>query len=167
VFLAPDCSVDRVLLEYVRSPQFQRLLRETKRNYAADTRLLLNFLSPREVSLRAATKQDLRDYRHGRCDAPQNPQRISGSKWNREAAAFTKLFMWAKVRPLPVDISRREDRASDSVSSRVSWLTPRTWGLWSDVGLRGHIGAGCRLWSGRRGRSCATPASCSCWCRRP
>ncbi|WP_331732102.1 integrase [Streptomyces sp. NBC_00989] len=105
-------------------------------------RLLLDFLSSRDVPWRRATQQDLDDFRDWRCDAPQNPERISGTKWDREAAAFTKLFRWGKVSPLPVDVSRREDRAADSVSSRVSWLTPRTWGLWSDIGLRGHSRAG-------------------------
>ncbi|WP_223166269.1 hypothetical protein [Nonomuraea sp. SYSU D8015] len=122
----------------MRSSKFQRLERETKRNYANDTRLLLNFLSSRGVPWRAATRQDLTDYRHWRCDAPQNPARIGGTKWQREAAAFTKLFKWARVAPLPIDISNPEDQAPDAVSSRVSWLTPRTWGLWMDVGLRGH-----------------------------
>ncbi|MGW1040985.1 hypothetical protein [Streptomyces sp. NPDC002547] len=36
-----------------------------------------------------------------------------------------------------MDSQRRADRAADARSSRVSWLTPRTWGLWQDVGLRG------------------------------
>jgi hypothetical protein len=85
------------------------------------------------VQWRAATEQDLADYRAWRCRAPQNPVRIGGSKWNREAAAFTKLFRWAGALPLPVDVSRAEDRAADSVSARVSWLTPRTWSLWSNV----------------------------------
>ncbi|MEU9291749.1 integrase [Streptomyces sp. NPDC048275] len=116
--------------------------RESKRNYSTDMRLLLDFLSSRDVPWRRATQQDLDDFRDWRCDAPQNPERISGTKWDREAAAFTKLFRWGKVHPLPVDVSRREDRAADSVSSRVSWLTPRTWGLWSDIGLRGHTRAG-------------------------
>ncbi|MFH8411300.1 integrase [Streptomyces sp. NPDC018019] len=142
VFLAPDCTVDRGLLDYVRSAEFQLLERESKRNYATDTRPLLAFLSSRGVSWRDATRQDLRDYRHWRCASPENPGRISGTKWDREAAAFTKLFKWGKVYPLPVDVSRREDRAADSVGARVSWLTPRTWGLWSDVGLRGHTRTG-------------------------
>jgi hypothetical protein len=43
---------------------------------------------------------------------------------------------------MPVDIVRRGDRAADSVSSRVLWLTPRTRGLWSDIGLRGHSRTG-------------------------
>jgi hypothetical protein len=45
---------------------FQRMGRETKRNHATDTRLLLNFLSSRGVRWRSATRQDLHDYRHWR-----------------------------------------------------------------------------------------------------
>lgn len=151
VFLDPNCAVAPDLLNYVLSAEFQKLERESKRNYATDTRALLTFLSSRGVHWRVATQQDLRDYRHWRCSAPENPGRISGAKWDREAAAYTKLFKWGKVSPLPVDISQKEDRAADSVSSRVSWLTPRTWGLWSDVGLRGHTRAGVAMpgWESR------------------
>lgn len=138
VFVSPGSVVDADLLRFVRSKTFRGLERETKRNYASDIRLLLEFLSSRGVCWRDATEQDLSDYRAWRCRAPGNPQRIGGSKWDREAAAFTKLFRWGKVEPLPVDVSRPEDRAAHAVSSRVTWLTPRTWGLWSDIGLRGH-----------------------------
>ncbi|ARF59757.1 site-specific integrase [Streptomyces gilvosporeus] len=142
VYVRPDGTVDTGLLDFVRSKEFRNLERESKRNYATDIRILLEFLSSRGASWREATEQDLADFRDWRCRAPENPQRIGGTKWNREAAAFTKLFKWGKVYPLPVDVSRREDRAADSVSARVSWLTPRTWGLWSNVGLRGHTRAG-------------------------
>ncbi|MET9374141.1 integrase [Streptomyces sp. NPDC002992] len=142
VYIRPDGSVDRDFLDFVCSEVFHNLERETKRNYGTDYRPLLTFLSSRGLSWREATPRDLADYRHWRCEAPENPSRISGTKWDREAAAFTKLFKWGKVYPLPVDVSRREDRAADSVSSRVSWLTPRTWGLWSDIGLRGHTRPG-------------------------
>ncbi|MCX5374936.1 integrase [Streptomyces sp. NBC_00091] len=142
VYLRPDGMVDRDFLDFVRSEVFRNLERETKRNYGTDYRPLLNFLSSRGLSWREARRQDLADYRHWRCDAPENPGRIGGSKWDREAAAFTKLFKWGKVYPLPVDVSRHEDRAPDSVSARVSWLTPRTWDLWLDIGLRGHTRAG-------------------------
>ncbi|MFG2327052.1 integrase [Streptomyces sp. NPDC048568] len=138
VYIRPDGMVDKGLLDFVRSDVFRNLERETKRNYGTDYRTLLNSLSLRGLSWWQATRQDLADYRNWRCDAPENPERISGAKWDREAAAFTKLFKWGKVYPLPVDVSQREDRAADSVSARVSWLTPRTWGLWSDIGLRGH-----------------------------
>jgi integrase len=146
VFVSPDFTVDADLLDFVRSRDFRNLERETKRNYATDIRLLLTFLSSRGVWWRSASERDLADYRAWRCRAPQNPVRVGGSKWNREAAAFTKLFRWAGVLPLPVDVSRAEDRAADSVSSRVSWLTPRTWGLWQDVGLRGHRRDGVPEW---------------------
>ncbi|MCX4490001.1 integrase [Streptomyces anulatus] len=142
VFVRPDGTVDVDLLDFVRSKDFRTLERESKRNYATDIRILLEFLSSRGVPWKKATERDLADFRDWRCRAPENPQRIGGTKWNREAAAYTKLFKWGRVYPLPVDVSRREDRAADSVSSRVSWLTPRTWGLWSDVGLRGHTRAG-------------------------
>ncbi|OKK09202.1 integrase [Streptomyces sp. CB02488] len=142
VFVRPDGMVDAGLLDFVLSHTFRNLERESKRNYSTDMRLLLNFLSSRDVEWLRATQQDLDDFRDWRCEAPENPEQIGGSKWDREAAAFTKLFKWGQVHPLPVDISRREDRAAHSVSSRVSWLTPRTWGLWSDVGLRGHIRGG-------------------------
>ncbi|GAA2470337.1 integrase [Streptomyces mauvecolor] len=138
VYMRPDGTVDGGFLDFVRSSVFRNLERETKRNYGTDYRPLLSFLSSRGLSWRQATPQDLADYRNWRCDAPENPSRISGAKWDREAAAFTKLFKWGKVYPLPVDVSRQEDRAADSVSARVSWLTPRTWGLWSDIGLRCH-----------------------------
>ncbi|OEJ28866.1 integrase [Streptomyces agglomeratus] len=146
VFIAPDFTIDSDLLEFVLSKHFRFLARETKRNYATDIRILLTFLSSRGIDWRRASEQDLLNYRTWRCDAPQNPERISGSKWNREAAAFTRLFKWARVSPRPVDASRREDRAADSVSARVSWLTPRTWSLWSDVGLRGHGRDGVPTW---------------------
>jgi site-specific recombinase XerD len=142
VFLTPDFIVDLDLLDFVQSNVFRWLERESKRNYATDIRLLLDFLWSREVPWRKASERDLADYRAWRCRAPENPRRISGAKWNREAAAFTKLYRWARVSPLPVDVSRREYRAAHAVSSRVSWLTPRTWGLWSNIGLRGHTRTG-------------------------
>jgi hypothetical protein len=161
VFVGPD-GVDTNLLDFVRCKEFRSLARESKRNYATDIRLLLNFLSSRGVAWPEATEQDLSDFRDWRCEAPENPRRIGGTKWDREAAAFTKLFRWAKVSPLPVDVRRREDRAADAVSARVSWLTPRTWALWSDLGLRGHTASVRRRRSGSRGRSCGTRVSCSC-----
>ncbi|MFF7985758.1 integrase [Streptomyces sp. NPDC007901] len=146
VFIAPNFTIDSNLLDFVLSEHFRFLERETKRNYATDIRILLTYLSSRGIYWRRASKQDLLNYRSWRCDAPQNPKRIGGSKWDREAAAFTRLFKWARMSPLPVDASRREHRAADSVSARVSWLTPRTWSLWSDIGLRGHGRDGVPTW---------------------
>lgn len=151
VFVRPDYVVDAELLDFVLSPEFRGLERESRRNYATDIRLLLSWLWRRGVPWRAATRADLRAYKEFRLDSPLNPQRIGGTKWNRDAAALTRLYKWAKVSPLPVDVGRRGDRAASARSSRVSWLTPRTWGLWQDPGLRGlgRDGAPLPGWDGR------------------
>ncbi|MFI1060485.1 site-specific integrase [Streptomyces spororaveus] len=138
MFVRPDGSIDRGLLDFVRSPEFRVLERETKRNYATDIRVLLDFLSARGIEWQAASTRDLADFRDWRCRAEANPDRIGGAKWNRELAAFTKLFRWGRIRPLPVDFGRRRDRAGDAVSARVSWLMPRAWRLWTNVVLRGY-----------------------------
>ncbi|MFF3896874.1 site-specific integrase [Streptomyces sp. NPDC001812] len=141
VFFTAELSMDRALADFTRSSSFRYLARETRRNYATDIRLLLEFLSSRDRRWVDASPQDLRDYKHWRTRAPENPGRVSGTKWNRELAAFTRLYTWAKsvklVQAVPADVKRPEDRAPDSRSSRVSWLTPRTWRLWTNVGLRG------------------------------
>lgn len=88
--------VDADLLDFVRSSTFRNMERESKRNYSTDMRLLLEFLSSRDVEWRQAKQQDLDDFRDWRCEAQENPERISGTKWDREAAAFTKLFRWGR-----------------------------------------------------------------------
>ncbi|WP_324608730.1 site-specific integrase [Streptomyces sp. NRRL S-1824] len=108
VFVRPDGAVDADLLDFVRSSKFRNLQRESKRNYSTDIRLLLEFLSSRGAEWRQATHQDLDAFRDWRCEAPQNPERISGTKWDREAAAFTRIKdLWRgrtgrlKARDLP------------------------------------------------------------------
>ncbi|MDQ0810232.1 site-specific recombinase XerD [Streptomyces sp. B3I7] len=151
VFVRPDFVVDAELLQFALWPDFRDLERESRRNYATDIRLLLSWLWRRGVHWRAATDTDLRAYKEFRVDSPLNPQRVGGAKWNREAAALTQLYKWAKVSPLPLDVGRRADREASARSSRVSWLTPRTWGLWQDLGLRGLDRDGAPLpgWDGR------------------
>ena len=67
VFLAPDFTVDLDLLEFVLSADFRWLERETKRNYATDIRLLLDFLWSRGVPWRkASVRRSRRPNSHGR-----------------------------------------------------------------------------------------------------
>ena len=143
VFVSPDFTVDLELLDFVRSRDFRSLERETKRNYATDIRLLLTFLSSRGLRWRAATERDLGDYRAWWCRAPQNPVRVGGSKWNREAAAFTKLFRWAGSAPLTCGGTWRPVR-------RAGILCGWTYG-------RGHS----------RGAALGAPASWTTGARRP
>ncbi|WP_405801111.1 integrase [Streptomyces halstedii] len=166
IFLSPNYRVDPALSLYGQSGKFRRYTPETRRNYATDISLLLEFLWSRGLSWLEARGGDLDDYEDWRRRAESNPQQIGGSKWNRELAGFSSLFGWAKdagyVTRNPVamkQVSGRngevlivaEARARDARPSNVHWLTPRTWRLWVDVGLRGHNRQGVpRLgWMGR------------------
>ncbi|MEU3168010.1 phage integrase N-terminal SAM-like domain-containing protein [Streptosporangium sp. NPDC006930] len=157
IFLSPDYRVDAALCSYGRSKGFRRCTRETRRNYATDICLLLNFLWGRGRGWTEATERDLEDFEHWRRVEESNPRRIGGSKWDRELAAFMSLYRWAVKNQVvtrnPVatkQVSGRygevlmvaEARAKDARPSNVHWLTPRTWRRWIDVGLRGHTKEG-------------------------
>jgi hypothetical protein len=88
VFLSPDYRVDPLLTRYVRSRRFRSLAMSTRLNYATDIALLLTFLWSRGKSWRDALDRDLEDFEYWRTRAPENPERVGGSKWNRELAAF-------------------------------------------------------------------------------
>ncbi|MFD5463867.1 site-specific integrase [Kitasatospora sp. NPDC127059] len=81
---------------YVQSRKFRFYEGETKRNYATDVALLLTFLWGRGKSWLQTEGRDLNDYEFWRLSAPENPGQVGGTKWNRELAAFTSLFDWAK-----------------------------------------------------------------------
>ncbi|WP_345466567.1 hypothetical protein [Actinoallomurus oryzae] len=98
VSLSPDYRVDVHLAAYGRSTGrngFRSTTAETKRNYATDVCLLLTFLWRRARGWLETTR-DLEDFEHWRRFADANPERIGGSKSDREAAAFTSLFRWAE-----------------------------------------------------------------------
>ncbi|MFI8991575.1 site-specific integrase [Streptomyces antimycoticus] len=157
IFLSPDYRVDPLLSRYGQSRKFRRYTVETKRNYATDIALFLSALWRRGKSWTEATEQDLNDYEDWRRYAVANPMPVTGSKWNRELAAFVGLYTWASqhgyVRRNPVLMKEArgrsgevirvpEQRAIDARPSNVHWLTPRTWRRWLDVGLRGHTQGG-------------------------
>ena len=95
IFLSPDYRVDPLLGLYVQCAAFRKYTAETKRNYATDIGLLLTFLWGRDNAWIDAVERDLGDYEHWRRLAPGNPDRISGTKWDRELAAFASLYGWA------------------------------------------------------------------------
>ena len=153
VLLSPDHRVDALLSLYFQSSKFRRYRTETRRNYAQDIALLLTFLWGQGRAWTDAVERDLEDYEHWRRFAPENPERIGGSKWDRELAAFVSLYQWATANqyvprnPVAMKNVRGRNgevmtsaaaRAKDARPSNVHWLTPRTWRRWTDVGLRGH-----------------------------
>jgi Phage integrase, N-terminal SAM-like domain len=153
VFLSPDYRVDPPLSGYGQSARFRRYTAETRRNYATDIALLLTFLWGRGMAWTDAAERDLEDYEHWRRFAGGNPGRVSGTKWDRELAAFVSMYGWAVkdgcVTRNPVAVKQVRGRNGEVVTvpaartkdarpSNVYWLTPRTWRRWTDVGLRGH-----------------------------
>ncbi|MGW2858250.1 site-specific integrase [Streptomyces sp. NPDC001205] len=168
ILLAPDYRVDELTTLYFSSQPFAGRTPETKRNYATDLCLFFNFLWLRGKLWTQATAVDLDDYRYWRQEAAENLQHVGGAKWNRELAALSGLYAWA-TRPgnafvvvNPVEtrsvVLRRGavasvpvQRAKDSRSSNVHWLTPRAFRRWVDVGLRGltRHGLPASGWKGR------------------
>ena len=61
-------------------------------------------------------QRDLEDYEHWRRFAAENPDRIGGSKWERELATFAALYRWAArngyVIPSPVAMKQVRDRTA-------------------------------------------------------
>ncbi|MEU9202902.1 site-specific integrase [Streptomyces sp. NPDC048332] len=96
IFLSPDFRVDPVLSLYAQSRPFSRHTVETKRNYTTDIALLMTALWARGKAWLEATPKDLEDFEDWRRFAPTNPNRIGGSKWDRELSAIMSLYSWAK-----------------------------------------------------------------------
>ncbi|MFF8974942.1 site-specific integrase [Streptomyces sp. NPDC014995] len=95
VLLSPHHRVDPLLSLYCQSGTFRRYEEETRRNYVTDITLLLTFLWKRGRGWLETTPSDLEDYEHWRRRTEGNPNRVGGSKWGREPAAFASLFRWA------------------------------------------------------------------------
>ncbi|MFG3052542.1 site-specific integrase [Kitasatospora sp. NPDC048239] len=96
VFVGPGHRTDPLLCRFGQSSRFRGFEVETRRNYATDICLLLTFLSARGRHWTKARKVDLEDFRSWRLLASANPARVGPAKWNRELAAFTTLYSWAK-----------------------------------------------------------------------
>ncbi|MFI6449095.1 site-specific integrase [Kitasatospora sp. NPDC050543] len=128
VLLSPDYRVDPGLSRYSSSLAFRSHPVETRRNYATDLRLWLEFLWGRGEGWQQAAAADLDDFEYWRRWAPQNPIQVGGSKWNRESAAITGLYRWAKREGLvavsPTEGRRPSGGARDAASSTARPCAP-------------------------------------------
>lgn len=166
ILLSPDYRIDELLSLYLCRSGFAKLAPETKRNYTDDYCLFFDFLWGRGKVWTEATEDDLADFEYWRTRASANPRKVGGSRWNRGLAALTRLYEWAERREYvarnPVlmrDVVGRtggvirvpQGRAKDAKTSDVHWLTPRTFRLWVNVGLRGYTAQGVPAaeWVGR------------------
>ena len=173
ILIDPAGRIDPRLAYFLRRSRFAFLAEETKHAYAKDYRLFFTFLYQREKCWDQTDHEDIDDYESWRRRSEDNPRRIGGSKWARELAAFKLLYGWAVAvghidrSPVLTHAMRRRDgtvmdvannRPKDVRASNVKWLTPRTFRLWRDIGLRGYTAAGLPQpgWRGRNdGRNAA------------
>jgi hypothetical protein len=173
ILIDPAGRIDPRLAYFLRRSRFGFLAEETKHAYAKDYRLFFTFLHQRDKYWDQADHEDIDDYESWRRRSEDNPRRIGGSKWARELAAFKLLYGWAVAvghidrSPVLTHTVRHRDgtvvevannRPKDVRASNVKWLTPRTYRLWRDIGLRGYTAAGLpqQRWRGRNdGRNAA------------
>ncbi|TQC43325.1 integrase [Rhodococcus sp. WS4] len=173
ILIDPTGRVDPRLAYFLRRSRFAFLAEETKHAYAKDYRLFFSFLHQREKHWDQADHEDIDDYESWRRRSEDNPRRIGGSKWARELAAFKLLYGWAlevghiaRSPVLTTTVRRRDGTVLEVANngpkdvrvSNVKWLTPRTYRLWRDIGLRGYDAAGLpqQGWRGRNdGRNAA------------
>ena len=179
ILIDPAGRIDPRLAYFLRRSRFGFLAEETKRAYAKDYRLFFSFLHQREKYWDEADHEDIDDYESWRRRSVDNPRRIGGSKWARELAAFKLLYGWAAAvghvdrSPVLTHTVRRRDgtvvevannQPKDVRASNVKWLTPRTFRLWRDIGLRGYDVTGLPElgWRGRNDGRNATFADLLC-----
>jgi site-specific recombinase XerD len=161
VLIDPDGGCDIALSEFFRSPHFNRLRPSSKKSYALDLRLWVEYLDSRAKNWREADPDDVSRFWLWRSRSDLNPNSVGGSKANRELAAITLLYRWAShprrghVPFNPIEretlhlrdgsaIDSRVVRSTNVVRERVRWLTPRTFRLWRDVGIDGYTAGGLR-----------------------
>jgi hypothetical protein len=173
ILIDPAGRIDPRLARFLRRSRFAFLAEGTRQSYVKDYRLFFSFLWRRGKYWDQADYDDIDDYEAWRRRSTDNPRPIGGSKWARELAAFKLLFDWAVVtgaverNPVATHTVHRRDgtvvevadnRPKDVRAANVKWVTPRTYRLWCDIGLRGYTGDGVPEpgWRGRNdGRNAA------------
>lgn len=173
ILVDPAGRIDPRLARFFRRSRFAFLAEGTRQSYVKDYRLFFSFLWRRGKYWDQADYGEIDDYEAWRRRSMDNPRRVGGAKWARELAAFKLLFDWALVTgavarsPVATHTVRRRDgtvvevadnRPKDVRVANVKWVTPRTYRLWRDIGLRGYAGEGVpqRGWRGRNdGRNAA------------
>jgi site-specific recombinase XerD len=153
ILIDPESRVDPRLARFFSRSRFAFLAEGSRQSYVKDYRLFFTFLWRRGKYWDQALSEDVDDYEARRRRSRDNPRPIGGAKWGRELAAFKLLYAWALDKehlarsPVAMHTVRRRDgttaevmdnRPTDVRAANVKWVTPRTYRLWRDVGLRGY-----------------------------
>lgn len=156
VLIPPDGRGDPALCRFFMSPHFARLSLATKRSYAADLRIWLEYLNSRGIEWTDASPDHVNTYWLWRSHSDLNDHSVSGSKVNRELAAISLLYRWAShpsrghvtfnpveresLKNSPGSKSKsRKVHSHNVVRERVRWVTPRTYRMWLSLGIEGYL----------------------------
>ena len=138
---------DRLIDFFATSLTFTTLSELSRRTYAIEIKTWLSFLWAQGVEWVDATERHFGAFLRWRTDPRINPAAVSGATWNKAVAALTLLSSWAVSQghmprsPIPTagrGRSRWGARSTNAKAQRNRWVTPRTYRVWRDVGLRGY-----------------------------
>lgn len=152
ILLRPDGSADLDILNYLTNPSFRRLSSGSQLGYAQNLRVHFSYLAAQGVDWRDATADDLEEYSVWRREDERNPRRVAAAAFARELTAVRRFYEWQERRGTisrsPVEV-RAVQRGRDVVevallqpssrgAMRMTWMTPRAFRQWVDVGLGGY-----------------------------
>lgn len=146
VFAGPQGLMDLRLVNFAGSSFFDGIGPGSQKTYGYEIVTWLNFLHSQdpEMDWTLATEEHFRDFKAWRVMDPENPGLVAGSTFNKSVAGLTRLYDWAvknghtETSPIPAESKGgRAARVKAAKPSRDIWVTPSTYRLWRDVGIRG------------------------------
>lgn len=146
VFAGPDGLMDLRLVDFVSSSFFDGLAPKSQKTYSYEITTWLNFLFSQdsEFDWTQATEDQFRDFKAWRTNDCENTGLITGATFNKGVAGLEKLYNWAvkngHTEASPISTGSRSGRSARAKTARPSrdkWVTPATYRLWRDVGIRG------------------------------
>lgn len=150
ILLDPEGCVDQTTVAYFNSLSFSPK-KHTRESAASDSKLWMGFLHGRGKSLRDATEADLEDYALLRLGFEDDLLGVAGRTWNRQLSSLDRLHTWmvdhgyAEVAPIARTVRTLLDgsayssinvSAKDHGSNPVKWMSPGSYKVWRDCGLR-------------------------------
>lgn len=154
ILITPDWRVDFQLAEFFYGLEFGSFPASTQTTYAIEIKTWCRFLERRGgLHWTEADEEDFAAFKRWRTDSRLNPDAITETTWIKAVAALRRLYQWAGSArrqyvigsPVPASSGSTRVRPGTSptrpaavTSQRIRWITPATFRLWLDVGMRGY-----------------------------
>ncbi len=143
--MSPDFSIDPRLACWIKGLLSRNLRIGTINEYVKAVRLWVNHLHQRGINWMDATADDVIDYSLLRTAPNDGSRPISQNTWTAQSTGISSLYDcaliygWVSMNPMLARRSRGQRnigfRNLDSTQD-VRWLSPKTYELFRDVGIR-------------------------------